>query len=57
MVIVFTHLDVQLEIDKDQSLPAETLHVNKLKDLIRKETKNKVLTVDRVAEISDLFNG
>lgn len=46
--LVFTHDRVEVEAD---NAPSPTLHVKKLKDLLRKEAKNKPISMDTVKEI------
>ena len=46
--LVFTHPEVVIDIDNEQDLPAATIPVNKLKDLIRKSAKNKPISLSVV---------
>lgn len=53
--LVFTHPDVDIQIDPDTELPAPTIPIAKLKDLIRKSAKSKPITTTKVDEIKDLL--
>lgn len=53
--IIFTHADAKIEISEDESPPAETILVTKLKDLIRKEAKSKPLSQEKIKEINNLL--
>jgi len=52
VALVFLHPQVEINISEDETPPAETLHASKLKDFIRKSSKNKALTTDQI----DLIN-
>lgn len=51
--LVFSHPEVVIEIDHDQDLPAATIPVNKLKDLIRKSAKNKPISLSVVKKLQE----
>jgi len=51
--LVFTHPEVVIDIDNEQDLPAATIPVNKLKDLIRKSAKNKPISLSVVKILQD----
>ena len=53
--LVFTHPDVKIEIQEDADIPAETVAANKLKDLIRKASKTKTLSMNQAQQIKDLL--
>lgn len=53
--LVFTNAKVTVDVSEQDALPAETLLVTKLKDLIRKEAKQKHLSQQNIQEINQLF--
>ena len=53
--LIFANEKVQIQIDPDETPPAETLHLSKLKDFIRKTTKNKPLSAEKAVEIQKIF--
>ncbi len=50
--LVFLHPDANINISEDETPPAETFHASKLKDFIRKSSKNKTLTTDQIDKIN-----
>jgi hypothetical protein len=55
--LVFTNPSVEIDIPEDETLPAETVLWDKLKDVIRKSAKAKVLTFERAKQIQDFLAG
>ena len=53
--LVFTNAKVEVDVTEDDSPPAATLLVTKLKDLIRKEAKQKRLSQQSIQEINQFF--
>lgn len=53
VALVFFHPQAEIMIDEGEEPPAETLHVSKLKDSIRKSAKSKLLTIDQAEIIND----
>jgi hypothetical protein len=53
--LVFTHADVDIQIDTDAELPAPTIPLAKLKDLIRKSAKSKPISTTKAQEIKELL--
>jgi hypothetical protein len=47
---------VEIRIDEEESPPAETVHISKLKDQIRKSAKTKPISMDRVKLIQDAIS-
>jgi hypothetical protein len=56
VALVFTNPQSQIEIEENESPPAETVPLPKLKDLIRKSAKGKALSAERAKQIQDLLN-
>jgi hypothetical protein len=54
--LVFTNEETEIEIEDDATPPAPTLHASQLKDFIRKEAKNKPISMDDVKKIQRLFS-
>lgn len=54
-ILVFTNPKVTIDIDADQDPPAESVQVEKLKDVIRKRGKNKTLSVEITRTINECF--
>jgi hypothetical protein len=55
--LVFTNPSVQIDIPEDAELPAETVILARLKDVIRKSAKAKVLSAERAKAIQDYIAG
>jgi len=55
--LVFTDLRAKIEIPEDESLPAETVMLKELKDVVRKSAKAKVLSLDRAKQIQGILSG
>ena len=53
--LVFINPDTNINISKDEKPLAETVPLAKLKDLIRKYTKAKTLSMEKVKNINELF--
>lgn len=56
VALVFTHPQVEINISEDESPPAETIPIGKLKDLIRKTAKSKSLSLEKAKSIQDLLS-
>jgi hypothetical protein len=54
--LVFTNPKVEIRIDDDENPPAETVHITKLKDQIRKSAKVKPIPLERVKLIQDTIS-
>jgi hypothetical protein len=54
--LVFTNSDVEIVLSDEYPPPAETIYVAKLKDLIRKYSKAKSLSADKIEKIIKLLN-
>jgi hypothetical protein len=55
--LVFTDLRAKIEIPEDETLPAETVMLKELKDVVRKSAKAKVLSLDRAKQIQGILSG
>ena len=55
--LVFTNDNVKIDIPEEETLPAETVMLVKLKDVVRKSAKAKVLSLERAKQIQDLLSG
>ena len=55
--LVFTNARVEIDILEDETLPAETVMLVKLKDVMRKAAKAKVLSAERAKQIQDFLVG
>jgi hypothetical protein len=55
--LVFTHPEVQINISEDESPPAETIPLKKLKDTIRKSAKGKSLSLEKVDQMREILGG
>lgn len=53
VALVFFNPKVVIDIPEDETPPAETVLIGKLKDLVRKSTKGKGLTAEKVKLIQD----
>lgn len=53
--LVFTNDRAELNIDDSEKPPAPTLHINKLKEFIRKVSKNKPVSTEKIDEIQELL--
>lgn len=53
--LVFTNKNTKIEIENDQETPAATLHLDKLKEYLRKIAKTKPIPVDKSIEIQKVF--
>jgi hypothetical protein len=54
--LVFTHDNVEIDIDENAELPAPTLPVGKLKDYLRKFAKSKPISLDKSQKIQQLIS-
>ncbi len=55
--LIFTNDTVELEISEQDSPPAPTLYLSKLKDYMRKAAKNKPVSLEKVQLIQESLNG
>lgn len=55
--LIFTNEKIVIDIDEENTPPAATLQLNKLKDFIRKTAKSKPITLDRVLEVQNAISG
>lgn len=53
--LVFTNSNVEIVLSEDDPPPAETIYVAKLKDLIRKFSKAKTLSYEKVEQITNVI--
>jgi len=53
--IIFTHPKVVLNLDENEPPVYPTLHINKLKEWIRKTAKSKLLPQNKIEEYQDLL--
>jgi hypothetical protein len=54
--LVFLHPKVEIAIEENENLPAETIHITKLKDFLRKSVKSKPLEPEKINQITSLLN-
>ena len=54
--LVFTNDQVNIQIGDDETPPAPTLQLNKLKEFIRKTAKNSPLSLAKVDQIQQIIN-
>lgn len=54
--LVFLHPKVEIAIPEGETPPAETIHVTKLKDFLRKSVKAKILEPEKINQITSLLN-
>lgn len=54
--LIFTHDNVEIQIDQDEDIPIPTIYLNKLKALIRKSAKGKPISMDIVEQLQRLFS-
>ena len=54
--LVFMHPKVEIAIPEDAEPPAETIHITKLKDFLRKSVKTKALEQEKITQITNLLN-
>lgn len=54
-ILVFTNPKVVLEINEEQNPPADSVQIDKLKDLIRKKGKSKPLPAEMAQNINNSF--
>lgn len=54
--LVFLNPKVEIAISEDDVLPAETIHITKLKDFLRKSVKTKALEPEKINQITSLLN-
>lgn len=54
--VVFTHPDVDIQIDDSEEPLAPTLYLSKVKNFIRKVAKDKPISIDKVQEIQKLVS-
>ena len=57
VVLVFTHPEVEVNISEEESPPAETVPLKKLKDTIRKSDKGKRLSMEKVDQVLNAIDG
>ena len=55
--LVFTNPNTEIEIPDDETPPAETIPLSKLKDMVRKKAKEKSLSITKAEEIQKILNG
>ena len=55
--LVFTNPEVQINISEEDSPPAVTIPLKKLKDAIRKSAKGKSLSIEVVNRVNELLGG
>ncbi len=55
--LVFMHPDTVIDIAEDESPPAETVSVTKIKDLVRKSAKAKSLSEEKVDLVRNAIEG
>jgi hypothetical protein len=55
--LVLTNPKVEIRIPEGEDPPAETIPLNKLKDLIRKSQKGKSLSVEKARQIQAVLAG
>lgn len=55
--LVFTSDKVEINIGEDETPPAPTLYLNKLKEFVRKTAKTKPISLYKVQEIQRILNG
>ena len=55
--LVFTNPNTEIEIPDDETPPAETIPLGKLKDMVRKKAKEKSLSMTKAEEIQKILNG
>jgi hypothetical protein len=53
--LVFTNDRADIKIDESDNPPAVTLHINKLKEYLRKYSKNKPVSIEKISEIQNLL--
>lgn len=53
--LIFTHPQVEISISEESTPPAETVQINKLKELIRKYAKAKNLSIDKAKALQLVF--
>lgn len=54
--LVFMHPKVEIALPEDAAPPAETIHITKLKDFLRKSVKTKALEQEKINQITQLLN-
>jgi hypothetical protein len=54
--LIFTHDKVEININGEETPLAPTLHLNKLKEFIRKTAKNKPVSLEKILEIQQTLN-
>ncbi len=54
--LILTHDKVEIKIDGDETPPAPTLHLGKLKEFIRKTAKNKPVSLEKILQIQQTLN-
>jgi len=55
--LIFTNPDTEIVIDENANPPAETMHLSKLKDFIRKKAKSKPIPQNKAQELQALIAG
>jgi hypothetical protein len=53
--LIFTNDSVEIAVDEDDTPPAPTLYLSKLKEFLRKTAKNKPVSLDKVMEIQQIL--
>lgn len=54
--LIFTHEDVTIKVDEAVDAPAETIHLKKVKDYLRKVAKTKPISMVDVKEITKVLS-
>jgi hypothetical protein len=54
-MLVFINPKVTLDIDPSENPPAPALHLDKLKDFLRKEAKQKPLSLEKAEKINEFL--
>ncbi len=54
--LIFTHDKVEIKFDEDETPPAPTLYLNKLKEFIRKTAKNKPVSLEKIVQVQQALN-
>jgi hypothetical protein len=54
--LIFTHDKVEIKVDEDETPPAPTLYLNKLKEFIRKTAKNKPVSLEKIVQVQQALN-
>ncbi len=54
--LIFTSDDIDIQIGDDETPPAPTLYINKLKEFIRKTAKTKPVSLSKIEEIQQVLS-